>query len=103
MPTSDSDPEENGPPLDIDLPCMPPDRPVVERLGEPLPDGVEYCILEGSPCILFADWDYAEDWSGKFVRVIRPHALIAAPRIDASEFWTIVRRKQMREKSSVDR
>ncbi|MGH8220431.1 MAG: hypothetical protein ACREUT_17995 [Steroidobacteraceae bacterium] len=96
MPSSDSGPEEDRP-SDIDLPCMPPDRPVVERLGEPLPDGVEYCILEANPCILFADWDYAEDWSGRFVRVIRPQALSGARRVDASEFWAAVRRIQVQQ------
>lgn len=96
MPIGDSGPKEDDPPFDSDLPCMPPDRPVVERLGELLPEGVEYCIFEGNPCILFADWDYAEDWSGKFVRVIRPCTLNASRRVDASEFWVIVRRVQMR-------
>jgi hypothetical protein len=82
------------PPPSIDLTCMPPDRPIAERLEEPLLEAVEYCILGGDPCILFVDWDYAEDWSGTFVRVIPSDALSAAPRIEASEFWTIVRRVQ---------
>ena len=76
------------------LDCMPPDKPVVQRIGEPLPEGVECCVLEGNPCILFADWDYAEDWSGTFVRVIRPDVLATARRVDSSEFWALVRRVQ---------
>ena len=93
MPSIESGPEE-APPSDIDLPCMPPDRPIIERLGEPLPEGVEFCVLDGKPCILFADWDYAESWSGTFVRVIRPDTLSSARRVGASEFWAIVRRVQ---------
>ena len=76
----------------IDLLCMPPDRPIVERLDEPIPEQVEYCILEGNPCVHFMDWDYAEDWSGTFVRVISPEMLSSACRIEAAEFWVAVRR-----------
>jgi hypothetical protein len=81
-------------PSEIDLPCMPPDRPIVERLDEPLLEKVEYCMLETSPCILFVDWDYAEDWSGRFVRVIPPHVLSTARRVGEPEFWAAVRGAQ---------
>lgn len=90
MPSPESDPKES-PSSGIDLPCMPPDRPIVERLEEPLLEKVEYCMLEGSPCVLFVEWDYAEDWSGTFVRVIPPHTLDPARRVGASEFWSAVR------------
>jgi len=93
MPSSDSE-ARGGPSGEIDLPCAPPDRPILERLDEPIAEAVEYCVLNGNPCILFADWDYAEDWSGPFVRVIPPDALSAAPRIEPAEFWTAVRRAQ---------
>lgn len=93
MPSSDPHPQE-GPPVDVELPCMPPDRPIVERLGEPLHEAVEYCLLAEQPCILFVGWDYAEDWSGAFVRVMSSDALDAARRISASEFWSAVRRVQ---------
>jgi hypothetical protein len=93
MPSSDSG-EKRGSPSYIDLPCMPPDRPVAERLDEPLCERVEYCLYEGNPCILFVDWDYAEDWSGEFVQVMGPEALSAAPRVSVSEFWVAVRRVQ---------
>lgn len=95
MPSPESGQKESSP-SGIDLPCVPPDRPIVERLDEPLPEKVEYCVLDGSPCILFVDWDYAEDWSGTFVRVIDPHTLESARRVDASEFWAVVRRLQVR-------
>lgn len=91
MPSRESRPQA-APPADLDLPCMPPDRPILERLDEPLPDGVEFCIFAGQPCILFVDWDYAEDWSGEFVRVIPSDSLSGAPRTQASEFWALVRR-----------
>ena len=91
MSSSKSHAEESRLP-EIDLPCAPPDRLIVERLDEPLPEGVEYCIAAGKPCIFFVDWDYAEDWSGAFVHVISPDALGAAPRVDAAEFWAAVRR-----------
>jgi hypothetical protein len=78
-------------PSPVDLPCMPPDRPVVERLEEPVLENVEYCMLDGSPCMLVVDWDYAEDWSGTFVRVIGPDTLRTAARVSVSEFWAAVR------------
>lgn len=93
MPSPDSSPQER-PPGEIELPCMPPDRRIVERLEEPLTEQVEYCIHAGNPCILFVDWDYAEDWSGLYVRVIPAETLGAALRVDAAEFWAAVRRVQ---------
>lgn len=80
--------------LGIDLPCMPADRPIVERLNEPLLEAVEFCMLGDDPCILFVDWDYAEDWSGPYVRVIPSDALSVARRVEVSEFWAVVRRAQ---------
>ena len=77
-----------------DLPCMPPDRPIVERLDEPIFEQVEYCMLDGCPCLLFVDWDYAEDWSGTFVRVLRPNTLSTARRVGAPPFWAAVREAQ---------
>ena len=73
---------------------MPAERPIVERLEEPLLEAVECCVLGDAPCILFVDWDYAEDWSGTYVRVIPSEALSGAPRIEVAEFWAIVRRAQ---------
>ena len=78
----------------IELPCMPADRPIVERLEEPVLETVEYCILGEDPCLLFVDWDYAEDWSGTFVRVIPSETLSSARRVEVQEFWAVVRRGQ---------
>jgi len=77
---------------DIRLPCEPPTKPVIERLDEPIYDSAECCVYQGGPCILFGDWDYAEDWSGEFVRVIAPEALAGAPKLSATEFWALVRK-----------
>lgn len=90
-PTRNVAPEESGTQADIDLPCEAPQKPIVERLGEPIPEPGEYCLHEGKPYVLFSDWDYAEDWSGRFVRTVHPAVLAAAPRIGAAEFWAVVR------------
>jgi len=75
-----------------DLPCEPPSLRVLERLDEPIHAPGVCCVHGGSPCILFDDWDYAEDWSGEFVRVItRPETLTAATRVSTEEFWALVR------------
>ena len=97
MPSPECGPKESSP-SEIDLPCAPPDRPIIERLEEPLLEKVEYCMLDGSPCILFVDWDYAEDWSGTFVRVFGPHTLSSARRVGAPEFWAAVRRSHPRSR-----
>ena len=62
--------------------------PIHERFD---PAG-ECCAYDGRPCILFGDWDYAEDWSGEFVRDMHPFVLIGAPVITADAFWQMVRR-----------
>lgn len=93
MPSGESHQKDASPSVG-DLPCMPPEQPISKRLDEPLLEDVEYCLLDGSPCILFVDWDYAEDWSGTFVRVIRAHTLSSARRVSASEFWAAVRQRQ---------
>jgi hypothetical protein len=77
---------------DINLPCEPAAKRVVERLDEPILETADCCIYQGDPCILFGDWDYAEDWSGEFVRVIPPEPLADAPRLSAPEFWALVRK-----------
>jgi len=41
--------------------------------------------------LLFAEWDYAEDWSGEFVRPIEPPgAASPAQPLAAAEFWALV-------------
>jgi len=78
----------------LELPCAPPDRPIRERLDEPLGEEGEFCRIDGRPCIVFAEWDYAEDWSGEFVRVIAPRTVIPEERLDAHRFWALVRSLQ---------
>lgn len=82
---------ENRRPAPLELPCEPPSRRVVERLDEPIEAG-ECRLYEGAPCILFEDWDYAEDWSGEFVQTLPPEVLASAPILSVSEFWALVRR-----------
>jgi hypothetical protein len=92
-----SDPEKGSAPDSrsaIDLPCAPPDKPVRERLGEPVPPEGEFCVFQGRPCIWFRSWDYAEDWSGEFVRVVQPDSLSGASHLSGTEFWALVRRVQ---------
>ncbi|HUN28046.1 MAG TPA: hypothetical protein VMU67_17250 [Steroidobacteraceae bacterium] len=93
MPAIPDGPEERAPAA-LDLPCAPPDKRVIERVGEPVPEQGEFRLLEGRPCILFAGWDYAEDWSGAFVAVIPPESLQGAPALSAEEFWRRVRDAQ---------
>jgi len=80
-----------SPPPSIDLPCMPADRPVRERLDEPLGEEGEFRVVDGRPCMLFASWDYAEDWSGEFVRTTDPLVVGGGLRLSRSEFWALVR------------
>lgn len=66
-------------------------KPIRERLDEPIDPEGECCVLVGKPCILYGMWDYAEDWSGEFVREVHPFMLIGAPKIAPTEFWGRVR------------
>ena len=61
-------------------------------LDEPIDPLAECCVYNGSPCILYGDCDYAEDWSGEFVREMHPFVLIGAPKLTADAFWQMVRR-----------
>ena len=75
----------------LELPCMPPDKPIRERLNEPVGEEGAFFLIDGRPCILFAEWDYAEDWSGEFVRPIEPPgAASPAQPLAAAEFWALV-------------
>jgi hypothetical protein len=77
---------------DIRLGCEPPTRRIVDRLDEPLQNPGECRLYRGRPCLLFEDWDYAEDWSGEYVRVIAPQPLTAAGKLSTAEFWALVRK-----------
>jgi hypothetical protein len=65
--------------------------PIREKLDEPIDPEGDCCVLDGKPYILFGMWDYAEDWSGEFVREVHPFTLIGAPTITVEEFWKLVR------------
>jgi hypothetical protein len=55
--------------------------PIRERLTEPLHAEAECYVLAGRPHLLFASWDYAEDWSGEYVREVHPFAVLAGQEI----------------------
>ena len=76
----------------LELSCEPASRPILERFDEPINEPGVCCVHLGSPCILFDDWDYAEDWSGEFVRVVAPEPLSSATRVSAEDFWALVRK-----------
>jgi hypothetical protein len=65
--------------------------PIRERLNEPIDPEGECCVLDGKPYILYGMWDYAEDWSGEFIREVHPFLLISTPKITVAEFWDRVR------------
>jgi hypothetical protein len=91
-PTIMVDPEDSGTQTGTQLP-PPPDwkpTPVVERFHKPIDPEGDCCILDDMPCILFGQWDYAEDWSGEFVREMHPFELIGAPKVTVEEFWKLV-------------
>ena len=69
-------------------------KPIRERLDEPIHQEGECCELDGRPCILFANWDYGEDWSGEFVREVHPFTLVSAPKISIEKFWALVRARR---------
>lgn len=95
-PTIFVDPEDGGTQAGERLPPPPGFRPtpIREQMRSPIdPDG-ECCVLDGRPCILFGMQDYAEDWSGEFVREIHPFTLIGATKVSLDEFWKLVATRQ---------
>ena len=93
MPIIMVDPDDAGTQTGTILPPPPGFRPTPfrDRLGEPIDPAGDCCVYEGRPCILFGDWDYAEDWSGEFVREIHPFLLIGPPTILREAFWDLVK------------
>ena len=65
--------------------------PIRDRIGEPIDPEGDCRLLDGQPCILYGDWDYAEDWSGEFMREIHPFTLPGKPKISVEAFWDLVR------------
>jgi hypothetical protein len=67
-------------------------QPISECIDEVLAPDAECYALNGAPCLLFADLDYAEDWSGTYVRELHPFLVaICGKSISAEEFWRLVR------------
>ena len=93
VPTIVVDPDDGGTQAGTLLPPPPGFKrtPIRELLDEPIDPEGECCVLNGRPYILFGMWDYAEDWSGQFVRGVHPFTLIGAPTITVEEFWRLVR------------
>ena len=65
---------------------------VLEHLDEPIPPAGRPCLFEGRPCILYMDWDFAQDWSGEHVRELHPFTLLRAPELSVADFWSLVRK-----------
>ena len=61
-------------------------KPTREWLDEPIDPEGERCVLNGKPYVLYGMWDYAEDWSGEFLREVHPFMLIGAPKLTVEEF-----------------
>lgn len=103
IPTIMVDPEDAGTQTGEWLPPPPgwKPTPISEQLDKPIDPEGDCCVLNGSPCILFGMWDYAEDWSGEFVRDMHPFALLSAPEITREEFWKLVRAKNAEAKWKV--
>ena len=93
MPTIMVDPEDAGTQTGTQLPPPPgwKPTPISEQLDEPIDPEGDCCVLGGKPYILFGMWDYAEDWSGEFVREVHPFLLLSAPEVSREEFWKLVR------------
>jgi hypothetical protein len=97
VPTIMVDPEDRGVIAGTPIPGWK-SKEVLSHLAEPIPEESEPCVPDGRPCILYANWDYAEDWSGETVRELHPFTLIGAPKLTVDEFWALVRRGRGVEK-----
>jgi len=93
IPTIVVDPDDGGTQAGVLLPPPPGFRPkpIRERLDEPIDPKGDCRVLHGKPYILYGNADYAQDWSGEFVREVHPFILIGAPSITIAEFWARVR------------
>ena len=92
-PTIMVDPEDAGTQTGTQLPPPPgwKPTPIRDQLDSPIDPEGDCCVLGGKPYNLFGMWDYAEDWSGEFVREVHPFLLLGAPVITREEFWKLVR------------
>jgi hypothetical protein len=49
-------------------------------------------VLEGRPCVVWGDWDHAEDWSRHPIREVHPFApLLSGSEVTEAQFRTLVR------------
>jgi len=73
--------------------------PIRERLTEPIPADAECYMVDRRPHLLFADWDYAEDWSGEYVREVHPYAVAfgGGKKIGDAEWRALVRTRHNEE------
>ncbi len=46
---------------------------------------MNFILREGKLCLLFAGWDYGEDWSGEFVRETHPFILTGEGCVQVTE------------------
>ncbi len=89
MPTIMVDPDDMGVMTGT---MTPPDpnfvpTPIRRRVSEPIPAEAECYVLAGRPHLLFANWDYAEDWSGEYVREVHPFAVALGGKAIAEQEW----------------
>jgi hypothetical protein len=68
--------------------------PIRERLGVAIDPEGDCIRRNGEPCILFAQWDYREDWSGEFVRETHAFSLIGegCVTVTPEEWWEVMRK-----------
>lgn len=90
------DPDDGGCMAGIQLPTPPSWKPtpIRDKPNEPIDPAGECYVMNGQPYLLFSDWDYAEDWSGEFVREIHPFAVLDGFPVEAAGWWQLVRRRQ---------
>jgi hypothetical protein len=65
--------------------------PIRDQLEHAIDPAADCVLRDGAPCLLYADWDYGEDWSGEFVREVHPYTLIGASVVTESQWRNAVR------------
>lgn len=84
-----SDPEPGfrlPPPADFVQPS------IRQQLSKPFTDDACFYVLNGRPCVVYPDCDYAEDWSAYPVREIHPLGpIIDGQEVTETEFRQLVR------------
>jgi hypothetical protein len=62
-------------------------KPVREWLSEPLEPEAKCYVFDGKPYLLYPDWDYAEDWSGDYLREVHPFSVAIGGQPIAGLEW----------------